>query len=343
MNRYNIFLQVALSTLLLLVSCESAETAVDTEARPTTLRITTAPMAIIGEQVPYNTRAGQPLNPESENVIYSLAVLVFDESEGVLHKFDKSNKYYKYIDLRDENGNGLLSTELPIDGLPVQPDEKYTICLIANLSEEQVMKIINDMMEDGTAFIHEFKEATVAIPYVAPDKADGQLETGHVRDVYMFGYYQGEVFTHQEISITLGRIISRLEIAFTVDQEIEQGMTFYMRMNNLESYAYLFPIGKSPEEYAPTGISRVSSLENKQYTLYFYSAPNGASTERNALSLEVWYGPKDLTNIEDITNETVHAGYAKIYLCNDQPEVANRNYQLNRNSVYRFNIKLIGK
>lgn len=215
MNRYNNILQIALSAIFLLAGCEKADTAADSDARHTTLRVTTVPMTIVGEQVPYDTRASKPLNPEDENVIYSLAVLVFDESEGVLHKFDKSGKYYKYIDLKDENGNGLLSTKLPIEDFPVQPDETYTICLVANLSEEQVEKIINDMMADGTAFIHEFQEVSVMIPYVAPDKADGQLETGHVREIYMFGYYRGEVSAHGEISISLGRIISRLEIAFT--------------------------------------------------------------------------------------------------------------------------------
>lgn len=341
MNRYNSILQIALSAIFLLAGCEKADTAADSDARHTTLRVTTVPMTIVGEQVPYDTRASKPLNPEDENVIYSLAVLVFDESEGVLHKFDKSGKYYKYIDLKDENGNGLLSTKLPIEDFPVQPDETYTICLVANLSEEQVEKIINDMMADGTAFIHEFEEVSVMIPYVAPDKADGQLETGHVREIYMFGYYRGEVSAHGEISISLGRIISRLEIAFTIDKELDPKNTFYMRMNNLESHAHLFPIEKSPGKYALTGISRVSNLDNKRYTLYFYAAPNSALDTTRALNLEVWYGPKDLVDLNSIT--TRHMGYTTIYLCNDQPGVENRNYQLNRNSVYRFNIKLTDK
>ena len=67
------------------------------------------------------------------------------------------------------------------------------------------------MMEDGTVFIHEFKEVSVAIPYVDSD-LDEHLEIGHVREIYMFGYYQGEVYSHKEISITLGRIISRLKV-----------------------------------------------------------------------------------------------------------------------------------
>lgn len=340
-NKYLVFLSLIWSVVLLLAGCDKADTATDAEIRQTTLRITSAPMTIVGEQVPYDTRASEPMLPDTENVIYSLAVLVFDQSEGVLHRFEESGKHYKYINLKDENGNGLLSTELPIEGFPVQSGEEYMICLIANLSEGQVAEIIDSMMEDGTAFIHEFKEVTVGISYVAPDQVDGQLETGHVREIYMFGYYQGEVKSHKTISITLGRIISRLEIAFTVDRELDPDKTFYMRMNNLESHAHLFPIGRSPGKYAPTGISRVSSLDSKRYTLYFYSAPNGALAENEALNLEVWYGDKNLTDFESLTTD--NSGYARIYLCNDQPGVENRNYQLNRNSVYRFHIKLTGK
>jgi len=330
-----------LAALLLLAACEKTEPDENVGTSCTKLRITTAPLTIVGEQVPYDTRASQPLYPEEENIIYSLAVLVFDESEGVLHKFEATGKHYKYINLKDENGNGELSTTLSVEDFPIQPNEEYTVCLIANLSEEKIEEIINGMMEDGTVFIHEFKEVSVAIPYVDSD-LDEHLEIGHVREIYMFGYYQGEVSSHKEISITLGRIISRLEIAFTIDKEIlEEDKTFYMRMNNLESYAHLFPIGKSPGLYAPTGIARVSSLENMKHTIYFYSAPNGALTEEKALNFEVWYGDKNLKDPALI--EESHSGYAKIYLCNDQPEVQNRNYQLNRNSVYRFNINLTAK
>lgn len=76
MNRYNSILQIALSAIFLLAGCEKADTAADSDARHTTLRVTTVPMTIVGEQVPYDTRASKPLNPEDENVIYSLAVLV---------------------------------------------------------------------------------------------------------------------------------------------------------------------------------------------------------------------------------------------------------------------------
>lgn len=343
MNSYKNLLPTALSALLLLGGCTKADTAADIGAQPTILRVSTAPMNIIGEQVPYDTKASQPLFPEHENVIYSLAILIFDEKEGVLRSFDeRRGKHYKYIDLKDENGNGLLSTELPTTGFPVQANEKYTVCLIANLSETQVAAIVDGMMEDGVAFLHEFQQVAVPIPYVASNQSDGYWETGHVREVYMFGYYRGEVQPYKEISITLGRIISRLEIAFAIDKEsLDPDKTFYMRMNNLESHAHLFPIGKSPGKYAKTGISHVPSLEQMQHTIYFYSAPNGAPSENEALNLEVWYGPKELADINDIQKD--YSGYTCIYLCNDQPEVPNRNYWLHRNSVYRFNIKLTEK
>ena len=345
MNRCNNILQIALSAIFLLAGCEKADTAADSDARHTTLRVTIVPMTIVGEQVPYDTRASKPLNPEDENVIYSLAVLVFDESEGVLHKFDKSGKYYKYIALKDENGNGLLSTKLPIEDFPVQPDETYTICLVANLSEEQVEKIINDMMADGTAFIHEFEEVSVMIPYVTPDKADGQLETGHVREIYMFGYYEGVLpGTESGLSIYLGRIIARIEVNFTIDDPEDLKKKFYIGLANMETKAYVFPGAQSPNaedawlDMKPT--ERSEEIRTGACQFYFYAAPHSTDVSDKATRLQIWYVDEGTVPSDDNVSATV-------LLCNNpdtKPEDAMEgDYYLNRNSIYHVNIHLSEK
>lgn len=348
MKRYNSILQIL---LLLLAGCERADNVVGADALTPVIRVTTAPMTIVGEQVPYDTRASQPLNPEDENIIYTLAVLVFDTEEGVLHRFDDKygGKYYRYIDLRNAAGHGKLTTTLPIEGLPVRENVRYTICLIGNLQEERVQNIIDGMLEDdGTAFIHEFKKVRVNVPYANPE-TDAPLETGHVKEVYMFGYYQGmmppmvdgkEV---QDISISMGRIISRLEVDIRVDENfLRKDYGFYMCMDNLESTAFLFPAANSPKEFVDTGIARSKNLDDGQYTLYFYSAPNGALTANDKpLTLSVWYAPDGLDVNAPTEIEDKSIGYAKIYLCNEKRGTENRNFQLNRNCVYRFRVNLV--
>lgn len=335
---------VFLAASLLLMACgEDTFQACEDEA-PAYIRVSTGPMTLVGEQVPYaDTRADQSLPPEYENSIYSLTVLVFDVKEGVLGKFpvkDGQQKLYKYINLKDENGNGLLSTMLPTADFPVVEGEKYTVCLIANLTEEQVDAMIGSMLDDGTVFFDEFKKYSIQIPYVmTPGQGDDVgLEDGHVRDIYMFGYYQGEVSSHKDITISLGRIISRLEIAFSFDEsKIQPNKSLYILLENLESKANLFPIGISPGEYVKQSAYEVPTLDELQNsTIYLYAAPNSALTEDKALCLKMWYADKGLSpgEVEQMEpNATVH-------LCNDQPGVENRNYQLNRNSVYHFNLHL---
>lgn len=363
MKTYLRFIQTCLAALLL-AACthESDPTPAAGETHSVTLHVTTAPMQIVGEQVPYDTRAANPLMPQYENSIYSLAVLVFDVAEGVLQPFPaqgiEEQKYYKYINLTDANGDGVLNTTLSLESLPVQDNLEYTICLIANLPEDQVREIITSRQDVGGAvYLREFKNAYVAIPYVENDHHPDGLEIGHVESIYMFGYYEGVVtgLTNSagqattELSITLGRIISRLEMAFTVDEGVtlDPDKTFYCRMNRLESHARLFPTGVSPGADDPENllipgvISELSSLNNRQSTIYFYAAPHSAETEEEAMSLDLWYTER-LTGpvTEDML---VAAPHATIQLCNDQPGVEDRNFFLNRNSVYRFNFNLTNK
>lgn len=329
---------------LMLMACEGDTSPASTNASPALISVSTAPMTIVGEQVPYcDTRAAQSLPPEYENSIYSLAVLIFDVEEGVLRYFpieDGQRKLYKYINLKDENGNGLLNTILSTEDFPVLEGDEYTVCLIANFTEEQVETMINSMLEDGTVFFDEFKNYSIQIPYVmTPGQGDDVgLEGGHVRDIYMFGYYQGEVSSHKDITISLGRIISRLEIAFSFDEsKLNPNKSLYILLENLELKANLFPTGISPGEYVEQSAYEVPTLDElKNSTIYLYAAPNSALGEDKALCLKMWYEAKGLSSheVEKLTPS------ATVHLCNDQPGVENRNYQLNRNCIYHFNLNL---
>ncbi len=346
MNKLVRLLAITVSTLLL-TACGKQDFSVDDEDDSALIRVSVTPITVVGEQVPYcGTRASQPLMPEYENSIYSLTVLVFDAREGVLRRFpadmDGQQKLYKYINLKDEHGNGLLNTVLSTEDFPVIQGLEYTVCLIANLSEKQTEEMITSLLDNGTVFLDAFKNYKIPIPYYLPEPDDNtELEAGHVRDIYMFGYYQGEVSSHENITISLGRIISRLEIAFTFDSsQLLDDHSFYIRLENLESHAHLFPVGKSPGNHIEQEIHRMTTLEQLNSTIYLYAAPNSALTENEALSLRMWYVSSD-TGIEEVGK--LPPPNAVVYLCNDQPGVHNRNFQLNRNSVYRFNLNLTTK
>ena len=57
MKRYNNLICTMLAALLLLAACEKTEPDENVGTSCTKLRITTAPLTIVGEQVPYDTRA----------------------------------------------------------------------------------------------------------------------------------------------------------------------------------------------------------------------------------------------------------------------------------------------
>lgn len=350
MNKYISLLTAALAALLL-SACEQMEDAA--QGVPATIKVTTAPMTIEGEQVPYGMRATEPLMPEYENSIYSLAVLVFDKAEGVLHTFPAESataepKYYKYINLRDANGNGLLSTTLPTTDLPVTAGYEYTVCLIANLAEEVVDSLVDRMfaMGGGAALLPEFKEMYVTIPYIMNDLStdEDKAEMGHVSEIYMFGYYEGRVDNNAELSITLGRIIARLEVGLTVDADANtrEGYSYYCSLGNVESSARLFPTGVSPGFHLDDIFFAVPTLATAgRSTLYFYTAPSSAQTADDALTLKLWYAPEGLTEAQLRAQHPTPN--AVVQLGNDRPGSSDRNYLLNRNSVYRFNLNLVNK
>lgn len=332
------------TSLLLTAACHDDPTPTPDKASPTFIHVATKPMRIVGEQVPFaHTRADQPLPPEYENSIYTLTTLVFDAQEGVLRHFnlpDNQRKLYKFTNLQDANGNGLLTTTLSTEGFPVSEGNQYIVCLIANLSEKEVEEMIQSMMDDGTVFFDEFKNYEIPIPYVKTpgEGEEAELEAGHVRKIYMFGYYQGYVKEHTDIDISLGRIIARVEITFSFDaNKPTPGKSLFIRLRNLEQTAHLFPTGKSPKKLQTISTYKVPLLGDlNNNTIFLYAAPSSASNEDESLCLDMWYEDDNLNPTEVDKKKTT----ASVCLCNDQPGVDNRNFQLNRNSTYRFNLNL---
>lgn len=76
---------------------------------------------------------------------------------------------------------------------------------------------------------------------------DRNENIGHVKQIYMFGYYEGVLpGTESGLSIYLGRIIARIEVNFTIDDPEDLKKKFYIGLANMETKAYVFPGAQSP-------------------------------------------------------------------------------------------------
>ena len=167
----------------------------------TTLRISTAlPTELpLG---PGNAPAGCPptksssqMQPEDLNMIKTLSVFQYDP-EGNLAVTD----YHDYT----EGGryDGVLSTILNVN-LAIY--DETTVCLVANLYESEFNSIVS-----ACPLLRDFQDYKATIPYVGLS-ADN-LGLGTTERIYMSGYYEGDIRQGQEISVTLGRLVSNIAI-----------------------------------------------------------------------------------------------------------------------------------
>lgn len=307
------------------------------------------------------SRALEPMTPEEENMIRTVTVLQFDAENNLVPISDKENAavsgsthYYYFKDLTKEDAtpNGTLTPRLDNVGLQYDEGQKTTVCLVANLSSEEQAKALT-LKEDGTRVqLSDFQKKTIEIGNILTED-DGlsgdKANIGHVRQIHMFGHYSGELppppsspsaDKEATLSISLGRIIARIEVNFTLDNPAELTGKFYIGIANMEKEAYIFPGATSPNkgewlDMKPT--ERSEEIKTGNCQLYFYAAPHSAKEKADATQLKIWYGTEE-NNLEE-DNPT-----ARILLCNN-PDVEDDkaiegDYFLNRNSIYHVNIHL---
>lgn len=316
-------------------------------------KISTRILPMEGELVQSGTRALQPMTPEEENMIRTIAVLQFDSEDNLVPVSEPTQKeqfyYFKDLTEDEDTPNGALSPDL--DGVILQQsDKKTTVCLIANLSENQVEELT--LKDDGKTrvLLSDFRQKTVQIENMltAENGAGGNNQNiGHVKNIYMFGYYEGVLPSgdNNKLSIDLGRIIARIEVNFILDNPQELTKKFYISLANLETRAYVFPGTQSPN--ADDSWLKMTPTERSQYIkdgssqFYFYAAPHSADNPENATQLQIWY--TDTNEADQLEEKECHT----ILLCNN-PDVEAEDamagdYYLNRNSIYHVNVHLTKK
>lgn len=326
--------------LLCHLSCIQEEMAV---VQPTLgISVSIAPMELKGA---LQTRALFPLGPERENFIKTLSLLAFNkEGSHVIGNYD----YYAFRQIASEKDPEGMQTVFE-EAYGGNLTEKGTICAIANMSQEVLLNALKEKAEEGEGSgevisLEKFKQLIIDLPYIQHRDSVGLLST-----VYMFGYYEGELNPFPEkthnIKISLGRILTRLDVSLSVDTSIlEKDYAYAVRLLNTSRTAYIFPGEQSPKETVSDSYFYPVVLSQAPSTFYYYVGPHSANNKDEATCIEIAYGKNKTENGDLDTSAEENYKTVKVELCNEPPSMGeNRNYWLNRNSIYHFSINLVQK
>ncbi|PWM25299.1 MAG: hypothetical protein DBX40_05100 [Clostridiales bacterium] len=311
-----------------------------------------------------STRATEQMSPEMENTIKSLAVMEFD-NEGLHEKGESTYHFIDFIkgtvdgvETLPATTDGMLNTSL--DGLSLMSYSDATLCLVANVTEEQVDDFYDRYREPGQTpgniRLEQFKKWSLPFEYEDNMELDpDESVSGHIRQMYMFGYYRGAVdpAAAGSIRVELGRLASRVAITIRNDTGEDIDRLLWYHFDNVSHEAYVFPGHASipSDEVRHTityicsgteeGIANVPETfaKGSEHTRYFYIAGHAASNEDEATKLHLFYGAYMLDG--DIPAD----GGADFHIAlgNLPPEEAGGNaggYYLNRNTFYHFTILL---
>jgi len=318
------------------------------------------------------TRAEAPMSPDLEKYVKTVAIFEFD-SEG-LH--EKRATTYHFIDFTkgtiddvtgiiDSLENGIVETTL--ENLAFEERDSGMICLVANVSEKQVDDFYDQYREPGQSYgrmtFDKFK--TWALPFEYEEAAAGtydESQSGHIKNMYMFGYYRGPIdpATSETIAIDLGRLASRLDITVVNETGVPIEKRFGYHFDNVCHSAYFFPIKQGLPPTIGAGLSRTVICSGADdpvkgdinnvvpetfpidgtHTRYFYVAAHSAKNEDEATKLHLFYNSR-IVDDDQINDENVTS--IKIPLCNVHPSEAasvTNGYSLSRNTRYHFTIRL---
>lgn len=286
-----------------------------------TLRISTA----LPEERPLKpgtaTKSTTQMQPEDLNMIKTLSVFQYDPEGNLVvsdhHDYTNGGRY-----------EGVMSTILNVN-LAIY--DGTTVCLVANLYESEFNAIVS-----ACPLLRDFQEYKASIPYVGLS-ADN-LGVGTTERIYMSGYYEGNIRQGQEISVTLGRLVSNIAIGIAASPAFSGNNAIQyveIQLMNIPTQTFVFP----PEEsdYLTTNIPRSEfRIENinsptEDYAYRFYYVPGfGAFDESTACRL----------HITAVTASGAQRA-TDVYLGNDAPDDVDRSYSIYRNCNYTFNLRLV--
>ncbi len=317
-----------------------------------------------------DTRASMPMSPDDEKYVKTIALFEFD-GEGI---HDKGENTYHFIDFlegtidnklcMDTTEFGIVETTL--ENISLAALDSGTICLVANVTRADVdtlYKKYHDQGQSATRLtLTNFKKWSLKFTYLEPENPTVYDEsvTGHLKDMYMFGYYEGRIdpATSKSISVDLGRLASRLDITITNQTGKPLDRRFGYHFDNVCEYAYFFPILMSMPPTIQAGLARTvicagnEPVEGDDYTKvpqtfpdggvhtrYYYVAAHSADSIQSATMIHLFYGSR----IVDDNQMAPDATHVQVPLCNVHPDHAaevKNGYSLSRNTRYHFTINL---
>ncbi len=337
-----------------------------------------------------DSRASAPMSPDLEKYVRTAAIFEFD-NEGIHIKNDGLT--YHFIDFVagtvdgntgvgdvTDSDHGIVETTLK--GIAFEYGISYTkgtLCVVANVTQDQVDDLYENYREEGQSYgrLKLEKFQTWSLPFEYEENKTGTYDesvSGHVKNMYMFGYYKGSIdpATSEAISIDLGRLASRLDITVVNETGKELDKRLGYHFDNVCRSAFFFPMKMSVPETFDVGMTRTvicagtemmegdvvdlrelvqttfpckpestdseTNSEKYSHTAYFYVAAHSADKEADATMLHLYYGRR----IADVNHEDL-SHTVQIPMCNVHPSEAasvTNGYSLSRNTRYHFTIRL---
>lgn len=314
MRKYIKFLFFTLA-ICLLTACEYTE--VEEPVKTTVLNISAAPMNDYG----VTTRSVYTMWPEEENCIKTLAFFQFDP-EGI-HTRNELYNFRKFT--TEDNPNGVLQASIEDINFKSYKTNNTTICVVANVTEQDVNEFYNQYTTSTSTQVRldEFKEWTHEFQY-----KEHEDSVGHLKQVCMFGYYDGTLEDVIVKRLILGRLCSRIEVTLKAENsnDFNSGVSFWFDNVPTEAYYFSRGIGVADSLKNESFSTTVPSVTTDKQVYYFYIPGNSAQTEDEALKLNINFNDKVRT----------------VTLCTLPPEQNEEyvDFAINRNSIYRFNLTL---
>lgn len=368
---YHIITLVCAATVLALASCSADEDSLD--VREGAVVYPKISVSVSSMSMSASTRAISPMDPDEEKAMETLAIFEFD-NEGFHKRGDNTFHFIDFtkgtVDGKAGVGNihqaefGVVETTL--DGLSFEEYSGATLCLVANVTMTDIDDFYETYREpnqssDRTTLV-KFKQWALKINYLKSDSVGyDESVSGHIKDMYMFGYYEGPIDPANpgNISVDIGRLVSRLDITIVnkTGRDITKRLGYHF--DNVPEYAYFFPLLLRMPPVLHAGLARTVICagdnpvagDTDQYTIvprafpndsthtrYYYIAAHSAEGYDEATKLHLFYDrevPDSVT--DDYTNTTA------VPLCNVRPQEAgsvDNGYSLSRNTRYSFTIYL---
>lgn len=266
-----------------------------------------------------DTKALKPYIPDVENLIFDIWVVQYS-SRGVL--LPRSIYHYR----TGETVGDLKVTDLYVAGSTsqgvqlVESAEDCTVCFLVNMGGN----------------VPEWPDNLISYQEIMMPVLDADPSVA-LKRTPMCGFYRGPVTNGSQVTVSLGRMVARLNVILN-NKSNENISGLEVRLDNVPRYAHIFPhINTIPfnaaedSGYRILKDSGISISAGGSKNLYYYTAPN--------LYADLWPTTMTVSCHLDSSNKNVSG---VMVLGDDRPSVTDdRDLRLYPNNQYTFTVNLV--